>query len=188
MDNRGATFIPMRVVVSIIVGAAIVALAFIGLQNAMKISAEKQVERECDKLIISISTMVASGDARDVNNPQDTISHTRGITFNFPNKLVYFGLGIDPDPHNNGNLESGLTDNGSCIFYKIKGMSKKVIWLDDNIKFREGMEEGGRWVINGPEQGFVIKGGGKYKLTLELVEDVYKIKYVLVLADDGMDV
>jgi len=186
-DNRGATFIPMRALMSIVVAGVIIGLVFIGLQHATKISAEKQVERECNNLISSLSTMVASGDARDVLNPQDSQGDSRNIELNLPDKLIYLGLGIDPDPDNDGVLESGfVTANGSCIFYKTEGMSKGVIWLDDSIEFREGIEENGRWVINDPEQGFVIKGGGEYSITFELVEDVSGAKYILILANDGM--
>jgi len=76
MDERGAIFIPMRVLISIVVMAAIIAIAFLGLQNAIKVAAEKQVERECDELIAMLSTMV-KGDARDINNPQDMQGSTR---------------------------------------------------------------------------------------------------------------
>jgi len=106
--------------------------------------------------------------------------------FNLPNELVYLGFGVDPDSNNDGDLESGLTSNGSCIFYKVEGMSKKVIWLDDDIKFREGESESGRWKIKYPEQGFVIKDGGKIKLSFELVKDFYD-EYVLILAEDDIE-
>lgn len=185
-DNRGATFIPMRALMSIVVAGIIVALAFVGIQYVTKIWAEKQVEEECNNLVSSISTMVASGNARDVLNPQDSQGDSRNIKLNLPSKLVYLGLGVNPDPDNNGVLESGLTANGSCIFYKTEGMSRGVIWLDDNIKFREGIEDNGRWVINEPQQGFIIRGGGKYHITFELVEDGYGDRYVLVLSNDGL--
>jgi hypothetical protein len=176
----------MRVVISIAVGAVIVAMISIGLQNAVKISAEKQVEKECNDLISSLSTMVSSGDGRDVNNPQDNRGDIRSFELNLPDGLSYLGFGTDPDPDNDGVLNSGLTNNGSCIFYKTEGTGKKVIWLDSSVQFREGKNESGRWVINDPQQGFIIAGGGEYKLTFELVEDACKTKYVLVLADDGI--
>lgn len=188
MDNKGVTFIPMRALMSIVMVGIIVGLTFIGIQHVAKISAEKQVERECNNLISSISTMVASGDARDILNPQDARGDSRNITLDLPSKLIYLGLGVDPDPDNNGMLESNLTANGSCIVYKIEGMGKRVIWLDSNIEFREGIEEDGRWVINNPEQGFVIKKGGKYDVTFELVEDAHKTKYVLILANDNLNI
>ena len=185
MDRRGAVFIPMRVLMSIVVMAAIVGLAFIGLQNAKKVAAEKQVESECDELISMLLTMV-EGDVRDVNNLQDIQGSTRTKEFNLPSELVYIGFGVDPDPDNDGKLESKLVSNGSCIFYKIERRSKKVIWLDDNIKFREGKNENGRWEIKEPEQGFVIERGGKLKISFEFVEDFFD-KYVLVLAEDDIE-
>ena len=85
--------------------------------------------------------------------------------------LFTLGLVWIRDSNNDGDLESGLTSNGSCIFYKVEGMSKKVIWLDDDIKFREGKNESGRW---------------KIKLSFELVKDFYD-EYVLILAEDDIE-
>jgi len=173
-DEKGQTFIPVRVVISIVVAGVIAGLAFAGLQYAMKVGAENQVERECDELLSQISIMVASGDARDIYDMHDR-GDKRTIELDLPDELVYLGLGADPD-----DSVHGLTGNGSCIFYKIKGMSKKVIWLDENMEFRKGRNDSGRWVIDEPEQGFVIKGGGKYTITFELVKDAGGAEYILI--------
>ena len=183
MDNRGATFIPMRALISIIMVGIIVALAFIGLQHAMKIQAEKQVKRECDELVSYLSTLVSGGYARDVDNPLDIQMHTRSIELKLPDDLVYIGFGIDPDENNDGILRSGLTANGSCIFYKIEGLSKKVIWLDEDFKFREGNFDDNRWLIKTPQQGYIIDGGGDYILTFELVKKA-GMTYILVHSED----
>ena len=64
--------------------------------------------------------------------------------------------------------------------------SKKVFWLDSEIRFREGKLEDGKWVINSPDQGFIIKNGGKTSIVFELVER-FNEKYVLIQANDNID-
>jgi len=173
-DERGQTFIPVRVLISIVVAGVVAALAFEGLQYAMKVVAEKQVERECDELITRISAMIAGGNARDITNPND-IGDKRRVEINLPDELDYLAFGVDPD-----DTTSELIDDGSCIFYKIEGMGKRVVWLDNSIKFRKGINDNGRWIIDEPEQGFVINGGGKYTITFELVKDTGGTKYILI--------
>lgn len=184
-NKRGATFISMRIVMSIVLAAVIMSLAIVGSQYVIRVLAEKQVERECNDLIASLSTMIASGDARDVNNLLDEQGDSRTIELNLPERLVYIGFGTDPDPDNDGKIENQMISDGACIVYKIEGMNKKIIWLDnENIKFREGtLTSNGRWVFNTPLQGFIIKGGGKIKLTFEIVKN-FSGEYVLIHAND----
>lgn len=174
-DEKGQTFIPIRVLISIVVAGIIAGLAFTGLQYAAKVAAEKQVERECSEMLFQISTMIASGDARDIYDMHYDRGDKRSIELDLPDELIYLGLGVDPD-----DRVHGLTGNGSCIFYKIEGMSKRVIWLDESMKFRKGRNDSGIWVIDKPEQGFVIRGGGKYTITFELVKDAGEVKYILI--------
>jgi len=182
VDKGGATFIPVRATISIILAIAIVTLAYVGLQNAMKEKEEGSVRRQCEELIALLSTMVKSGNARDVENPFDFTGDAREYNFTFPAHLVYIGFGVDPDPDNNGVLESGLTDEGNCIFYRVEGRSKQVIWLEESMKFREGKYENGRWTIREPE-GYIIDGGGEITLIFELVEKNGE-KYILIQAED----
>ena len=181
-NKRGTTFIPMRVVISIILAAIIVAIAYVGLHNAMKEKEVSNVKKQCEELVAMLSTMVKSGDARDVENPFDSSGDTREYNFSFPSSLVYIGFGVDPDPDNDGVIESGLTDEGNCIFYKIEGRSKEVIWLDKSIKLREGKYEDGKWILKEPE-GYIIDGGGEVILSFELIEKNGE-KYILIHAED----
>lgn len=176
----------MRMIASIVVGAAIVGLVFLGLQTVMKTSSESQMERECNELITSLSTMVASGDSRDVLNPQAATGDRRYIELELPQKLIYMGFGVDPDSDNDGLIDTGLTSDGECIVYKLEGQSKQVIWDVGNIAFREGKETEGRWVLNEPHQGYIIEGGGEYKLAFENVVESYDQQYVLIRAQDDI--
>ena len=175
MDEKGLTFVTMRVLMSIIIAGIIAGLTFVGLQYALKIEAEKQIERECNDLISRISAMVAGGSARYLFDANAPAGDKRIAEIYLPDNIVYLSFGFDPD-----DKTSMLTSNGSCIFYKIEGRSKRVIWLDKSIKFRKGINISGKWGIKEPEQGFVITEGGKYKITFELVEDINKTKFVLI--------
>ncbi len=186
-DGRGAAFIPVRVMISIAIGAAIVGLVCLGFQQAQKTSAQSQVERECNRLLSSLSTMRTSGDARNIDNPFSSPGERRAIQLELSSKLSYIGFGVNPDDDHDGYLESGLTSNGSCIFYKVEGMSEQVIWDVGDIKFREGEKTDDRWTINQPSQGYVIKGGGTYRVTFELVRDASNTKYVLIRANDDIN-
>ena len=182
VDKKGATFIPMRVMISIVLAAIIVAIAYVGLHNAMKEKEVSNVKKQCEELVAMLSTMVKSGDARNVENPFDSPGDTREYNFSLPSSLVYIGFGVDPDPDNDGVLESGLTYEGNCIFYRIEGRSKEVIWLEESIKFREGKYENGIWILREPE-GYIIDGGGKTTLIFELIEKKGE-KYILIHAED----
>jgi len=186
MDEGGTGVIPLRMLISLVVGAGIVTVAFLGLRNALHTAAEKQVERECDEILSSLSTMVASGDARRASNPEMTRGDTRRMEITLPNELIFLGFGIDPDPDNDGVLSSGLTANGSCIFFKTEGRGKRVMWDTGGVRFREGTQENGRWTVHEPHQGYIIRGGGTYHLTFELVEDYDGTTYVLIWAQDKM--
>lgn len=186
MDRRGIEFIPLRVLISLAVGAGIVAVAYVGLRSALHTAAETQVERECNEVLSHLSTMVASGDARDITDMDMTQGDTRSVVMDIPDEVVFLGFGIDPDPNNDGVLSSGLTANGSCIFFKTEGRGKQVIWDVGNIRFREGKYKNDRWVPNDPPQGFIIQKGGTHHLTFELVQDIDGTTYVLIWAQDEL--
>jgi hypothetical protein len=100
---------------------------------------------------------------------------------------MYLAFGVDPDSDNNGELETGLTENGSAIFYRVSGGSKHVLWLtQDEYRFREGKYIDGKWVINGDGQGYIITSGGSTTLTFELVQKNHEI-YILIQATDTID-
>jgi len=156
-----------------------------GYMNLNIILSENHVESECCALESKLQTMVASGVARDVYEINAAEGTKRAHTFYLPDNLIYLSFGVDPDPDNNGVLKTGLTENGAVIFYKINGGSKKVIWLDDDFKFREGEYDGDKWVINGLGQGLIIKDSGRATLNFEYVEKNHNA-YILIQSNDGI--
>lgn len=182
-----ADFIPIRLVISIAIIGAIVVLVFFGYKTMSISLDEGQVEQSCKQLESKLYSMISSGEPRDVDETNSGDGTMRIHLFNLPDSLIFLGIGIDPDPGNNGSLKTGLTDDGNVIFYKVSGGSKRSIWLDTSFKFREGNFDGGKWSINKDEQGYIIKKGGITSLKFELVEKNGE-NFVLILANDGINI
>ncbi len=182
MNKEGATFIPIRLLMSIVVIAVISMLLYTGIKNWMIISAENNVQEQIGELVAMFQEMI-SGSARDVlyENFKIQSGEVRTFTFNLPSSLIYLGIGTDPDPDNDGKLERGIMEDGKVIVYRIGKGSKKFYWL--NIKIRLGKYEEGNWIIKKPAEGLILTKG-KYKISFELVEYHYE-KYILIHANNS---
>ena len=185
-NDFAAEMIPVRLIISIAIIAAIALMVGVGFRNLGITSAENQVEIECKTLESKLYSMMSSGIARDVDEVNAGEGTKRSITFNIPYSTMYLAFGVDPDNDNNGELETGLTENGSTIFYRVSGGSKHVLWLEDEYRFREGKYTDGKWVINGNGQGYIATGGGVSTLTFELVQKNHKT-YILIQATDTIN-
>jgi len=186
-DDIASEMIPIRLIISIAVMAAVAAMIAVGYSNLSVTLAENQVENECRNLESKLYTMIGSGIARDANEVNAGEGTKRTHTFDLPDSLTYLAFGVDPDPDNDGALETGLISDGLVIFYKVQGGSKHVVWLsEEKFRFREGNYTNGKWVINGDGQGFIIIGGGKTTMTFELVQKNHE-RYVLIQGNDNID-
>jgi len=186
-DEFASEMIPIRLLISIAIISAIAIMVTIGYNNLNVVFAENNIENECRSLESELCTMTGSGAARDLDEIEAGDGTKRFHTFNLPSNIVYLSFGVDPDPENNGVLRTGLTCNGSVIFYKVQGGSKHAIWFsDERFRFREGKNTGGKWVINGDGQGFIIKNSGKTSLVFELVKRNSET-FVLIQANDVIE-
>lgn len=186
MNDFAAEMIPIRLIISIAIIAAIVLMVGVGFRNLSITSAENQVEIDCRTLESKLCTMLGSGIARDVDEINAADGTKRSITFNLPDNLIYLSFGVDPDPDNNGELKTGLTEDGSTIFYRVAGGSKHVLWLEDEYRLREGKYIDDKWVINDDGQGYILTGGGVATLTFELVQKNHET-YILIQATDAIN-
>ncbi len=186
MNNLAADMIPIRLIISIAIIAAISFLFAVGFFSFNVTVSENNTLNDVNYLLSNLDSVIASGVARDIYKPDSAEGTKRTISFDLADNLEYIGFGVDPDPNNDGIIESGLTNEGSVIFYKVSGSSKKVSWLDSRIKFREGINNGNKWVINNLDQGFIITRGGKVLITFELVER-FNNKYILIHSNDGIE-
>ena len=185
-DNIASEMIPIRLIISVAVIAAIAVIIAIGYNNLSITLAENRVENECRTLESELFTMMSSGVTRDVDEINAGEGTKRIHNFDLPDNLIYLAFGVDPDPNNRGILETGLTEDGSAIFYRVGGGSKHVIWLSEEFKFREGDYTNNKWVINGDGQGFIITSEGKTTLVFELVQKNDE-RYVLIHSNDKID-
>lgn len=187
MNDVASEMIPIRLMISIAIIAAITVMIAVGYHNLNITLAENQVESECRELESKLYTMIGSGVARDVDEVNTGDGTKRTHTFNLPDNLIYLAFGVDPDIDNDGVVETGLTNDGSVIFYRVQGGSKHVIWLsDERCVFREGEYTGEKWVINGEGQGLILSSDGQITLTFELVQQNHQ-RYMLIQSNDGIE-
>lgn len=176
--------IPLRLLISIAMIAAIVLMVVIASDSLRTFLAEHQVEMECRKLESSLSTMLADGAPRDLDEGNAVEGTKRVHTFTLPDSLIYLSFGGDPDLLNTGVLQPTLTADGAAIFYKVQGGSKKVIWLPrETCKFREGTNVNQSWVLTGTGQSYIIRTGGTITMVFEYVQKDHKI-YILIHGTD----
>jgi type II secretory pathway pseudopilin PulG len=189
LDDNAVEMIPIRMLISIGIIAAISLLIAIGYNNATIDTSDNIVKNQCATLQSQLYSMITAGTARDVDEIGTGEGTRRVQTFNLPSNLQYLSFGVDPDKDNNGILETGLDEDGSVIYYKINGGNKKVIWLsDEKIRFREGVYDDDKelWVINQPEQGYIATGHGESTLVFELIKKQDRV-LVLIQATDSYD-
>jgi len=187
IDNTASEMIPIRLIISIAVMAAIALMLASGYNNLSITLSENQIENQYRTLESKLYTMLASGISRDMDEINASDGTMRAHTFDLPDNMIYLAFGIDPDPSNTGELSTGLTDDGSAVFYKVSNGNKHVIWLsEDDFRFREGNNTDSKWIINNAEQGFILQNGGKTPLIFELVQKNNE-KYVLIHANDNIN-
>jgi len=184
MNTTAVEMIPVRLIISLAIIAAIAVMMVFASGGLRTLLAEHQVEQECRLLESTLSTMVGSGVPRDVDEASDAEGTKRVQTFTLPDSLLYLSFGGNPDPLNTGVLKPGLIEDGAAIFYKVGGGSKQVIWLPkETYKFREGTYVDDKWVINGTGQSFIVHSGGKITLVFERVQKNHVI-YILIHGTD----
>ena len=179
-NNYAVDMIVLRFIISVVIIATIIFITVIAFNTFGPMLEEHQVEQQCLMLESSLSTMIGSGVSRDIDEVDAADGTKRIQTFMLPDSLIYLSFGGDPDEMNTGELSSGLTEDGSVIFYKVDGGRKQSIWLPKpSYKFREGVFIGNRWVINGTGQSFLICSSGKTTLVFECVRQD-RCSYILV--------
>jgi hypothetical protein len=186
-DNFAAEMIPIRLIISVAIIAAIAVLVWAGMGVLRTSLGEHEVEQQCQQLQSTLCTMVQSGVARDLDECNAAEGTKRMHTFTLPDSLVYLSFGGDPDARNTGVLHPGLTEDGSAIFYKIQGGSKKVIWLPEgSYRFRDGRWSNGAWTLNEEGCSYIIHHGGSIPLEFELVQKNHVV-YILVHGNDEIE-
>lgn len=186
-DNDAVEQLPVRLMMSLAIIAAILILVAYSSGSLRTFLAEQQIESQCRLLEASLSTLTESGAVRDVDDLNAAEGTKRVHTISLPDSLVYLSFGGDPDPSDTGWYTSELVEDGAVIFYKIQGGSKQVIWLPkETYKFREGTFINDHWTIDGAGQSFIIHTSGTLTLVFERVQKNH-ITYILVHNIDDID-
>lgn len=192
-DDSASIDIPIRLVVYIILTAAIIAVTAIGLSHIWPGITTNIMEKQIGEIKASLGTM-QSGGARNLIDPDSPSGNIRTLMVTIPEDVDYLAFGVDPDPDNDldmTNTPDGMTtDRGNVIYYS--GTNGKTrIPLDDFIELREGLLDKDRWIVNdigGLQNGAVLSEKGNYELTFELVYDpISKEKYTLVHMTDNLN-
>ncbi len=186
VDSFAAEMIPVRLLISIVIIAAIVVLIWVGMDKLRTDQANNQVEQQCRDLVSSLETMVRSGAPRDLNEGFAPAGTTRVQTLVLPDTLVFLCFGGDPDSENTGVLQPQISEDGSLIVYKVQGSSKQVLWLPQGMcGFREGSFSNSMWTLKGDSESFILTHGGTSSLVFELVEKNHET-YILIHGNDGI--
>lgn len=174
-DDRAVETLPMRLVAYVTITAVIVGLAAHGFYNVMPAMSEASLERQLSPIAASIQLMTHES-ARNLNQLLGPDGSMRTFHLSTPGNTEYISFGVDPDPDGDGSLgntpRSLMTDSDDhVIFYKVHGGGPKRIILDGGVRFREGAEQSGVWMVNTPSQGAVLAGASEMDLTFEYVYD-----------------
>lgn len=184
-----AELIPIRMIISIGIIAAISVLLAFGYANMAVTHAENQIRNDISALQAQLYIMIGSGTPRNVNEINAAEGTKRVQTFHLPESINYLAFGVDPDPDNTGILETGHLEDGAVICFKVSKSSKNVMWLNpDQVRFVEGIfnSDTNRWEINQGPQGFIIDSPGQVTLAFELVTQNNEI-YILIQATDNYE-
>lgn len=175
-----AEMLPVRLMMSLAIIAAIMILIGIAAGNLQVFLAEHDVETACRFLHASLCTMVVDGAFRDVDDRSSPEGTKRIYTFTLPDSLLYLSFGGDPDPTDNGSRSSVLLQDGAVFVYRVEGGNKKILWLPiETYKFRLGRYMNDQWVIDGQGNSVIITKGGTITLVFECIQKHHQ-KFILV--------
>ena len=187
VDSFAAEMIPIRLLISIVIVAAIAALVWVGIGMLRTNLAQHQVEQECRDLVSSLETLGRSGSPRDLQDELAAAGTARIQTLNLPDNLVYLSFGGDPDTENTGLLRPQISGDGAVIVYKVQGGSKQVLWLPPGMYgFREGYLSNTTWTLKEGSACYILTHGGTSTLLFELVKKNHAM-YILIHGNDGFE-
>jgi len=153
MDDRGVDSLPLALAASLMILAAIVALAALGLREAGPMVSTASVDGQIQEMANGCRALLV-GSPRDLLDPASPAGASMEITLSLPRDTGYVSFG-------GGEAEG-------TVYYEVHGNRKAVV-IDRGVKLREGAKKGGTIV---PSRGHrVLEGGGEYELTIEYEYD-----------------
>ena len=166
-DTTAAEMIPIRLMISIAVIAAITFLAFTGFQKIQSTSEMDSFEKELRMLKSELSLLYATGEPRDIQNPYASNGTTRVFSFHVPPSVAL--LSFESDSLLLPLHDTTSSESSSAFLYQTTTGHQEVIWCDSPLHFCKGIFVDSRWICSSDKPIFTVAGGGKLDLTFELV-------------------
>lgn len=174
-DTNAAEFIPIRLMISVVVIAAISFLIFTGLQSIQSSSEADAFENEIHMIRSEISLLYATGEQRDLDDPFAPTGTKRVFHIHIPSSVTHLSFGSFISA-SNGAQDA---DASSGIFYTRIDGTQKVIWCEDQVVFRKGILLDSRWTTDGSSPVFSFSSLCEINVTFELVSQAGQ-RFVLI--------
>ncbi|WP_174589866.1 hypothetical protein [Methanocella conradii] len=158
MDDAGVDSMPVAIAASLIILAIIVGMAASGIAGVTPVLSSSSVDGQVSMLCNDCRGLLACS-PRDLLDPFSLPGASKTLVLSLPTDTGYVAFGIDP-----GSSES----HEGTIYYLVHG-NKKAVIVDERARFREGIKKGDAVVPS--QRHTIIKGGGRYELTIEYQYD-----------------
>jgi hypothetical protein len=164
-NTTAAEFIPIRLMISVAVIAAISFLVFTGFQSIQSSSEIDSFENQLHMIQSEISLLYATGEARDLEDTFAPTGTTRVFSIHIPSLVTSISFGASDLSYKDIPNEDG----SSGIFYKYAGGAQRAVWCDDQVVFLRGLVQESRWVTDGTSPFFSFSSSCEMNVTFELV-------------------
>lgn len=169
-DNCIASeMIPIRLLMSITIIAAIILLAFVGFQ---KVETTNEMQRFEDELVVlrsELCLLCETGESRDIRDPYAPSGSTRVFSVHIPSSLSTLSFGSYPWA--SSSIDQYESDISSGIFYQTTQGETKALWCDSSIIFRKGVYQDSRWMVSNETPYFTFSESATLTVTFEQIYD-----------------
>lgn len=174
-DKNAAEFIPIRLMISVVVIAAISFLIFTGFHSIQSSSELDTFENELQMMRSEISLLYATGEARDLDDPFAPTGTTRVFSFQIPLSVTSLSFGVPLPVSESVQEEIG----SSGIFYLCDGGAQHVVWCDSQVVFQKGVSQNARWITDGSTPIYSFCSPCEINVTFELVSQTGQ-RFILI--------
>lgn len=154
-DTVAADTIPLKLVVYLVLLAAVVILLAHAWNIASPVLQDAEIKAQAETASLSLLS-IQEGYAR---NPADKYSPEGSmctLTFSLPPSVRYISFGVDPDQECNGNLTDSewIPENNIIIYQYKNGVKKRVLLEGKTIHFIKGIPNSeGIWIPARTQEG-----------------------------------
>lgn len=165
-DEIGADTLPVAFIATLLLTAAIVGIAAMGIDNVSPVIDTGSADVQAEAMAADCRALLTCA-PRYLEDPGSPAGATKIVELSLPGSTEYFGLGTDP---------AGEEDSEDVIYYSVAG-SKKAVVVDSGVSFRS---RGDRSLSSVLKAEHVVLRGGRYVLEIEYATDGAGNRYLLV--------